>query len=249
MEVRLVGKSTDTVKVVSAATRATRANKPMDEFLADWDSPGGMDREAFIHNVLRMGHEGIAEFAWYVFSISGISRVATHQLVRHRMASYLQMSSRHTNLSCEEIKTPPEIERNNEAAAIFQNVRKTVTDAYNGMLDLGIKPEDARFVIPDGVTTHIAVGMNGREIRHFLKLRLCYEAQWEIRQLAEKMLELVRESEPCLFLDAEIPCISGDCANAKCSSGFVNSMDYKKRKSEYTSRIENFERMHGSDDK
>jgi thymidylate synthase (FAD) len=246
MEVSLISKNSDIVKVVSSAARSCRSAKPAHHFIENWDYPNDMDRETYIQYILGMGHEGIAEFAWFGFSVSGISRVATHQLVRHRIASYLQMSSRHTDVTLQGIKTPPSIRNSKDAEVLFADTGRKMIETYNSLVQMGIEREDARFIFPDGANTHISIGMNARELFHFFKLRLCHEAQWEIRELAEKMLVLARESEPSIFLKSEAPCISGKCIAGRSDCSFPKSDEYKRRKTEFRGRINSFVEEHGN---
>ncbi|PVU75305.1 FAD-dependent thymidylate synthase, partial [Acidianus hospitalis] len=137
----------------------------------------------------------------------GISRVASHQLVRHRIASYTQMSHRFAKPVDEYYQpvTPPSAEKRNE-----ELVKKAYDDAYKYYYELlqnGVPEEDARYVLPNGVNTNIVVTMNARELYNFFALRLCSRAQWEIRAVAWKMLEEVKKVHPRLFKYAGPNCI------------------------------------------
>jgi thymidylate synthase (FAD) len=96
---------------------------------------------------------------------------------------------------------------------------ETAGGAYNALLELGIPPEDARFVLPNACCTHIVVTMNARELLHFFKLRCCRRAQWEIRSVAEEMLRLAREAAPALFGKAGPACVWGSCGEGKLTCG------------------------------
>lgn len=148
----------------------------------------------------KLGHESVFEHACFTFRVEGISRVCTHQLVRHRLASYTQQSQRYVKL-----KEPTFIVPESIASSAFYdeyiNVLTQAAELYRKMVEGGIRKEDARFVLPQSVETKIIITMNARELRHFLELRCDKSAQWEIRALAEKMLSLVYEVAPLLFDD------------------------------------------------
>ena len=148
-------------------------------------------QEDFIRGLIKSGHEAPLENATITFDILGISRSCSHQLVRHRMASYCQQSQRYVNQEKNGYVIPPSIKDN--ALSIYENAIMDAKNAYKEMIQLGVAKEDARFVLPEAMQTSITVTMNFREIRHFLKLRLDSHAQWEIRELANKMKDLIIE--------------------------------------------------------
>lgn len=161
-----------------------------------------------IRELVKRGHTSVLEHAVFTFSIEGVSRVCTHQLVRHRIASYSQQSQRYVKLTGASVVVPPSIASKPEAKEVFDKAVRECLKAYQELLKLGIPPEDARFVVPQGVRTNIVVTMNARSLLNFFELRCCYRAQWEIRQLAWKMLELVKKVAPTIFEKAGPPCIS-----------------------------------------
>ena len=87
--------------------------------------------------------------------------------------------------------------------------------------------EDARFVLPNACSTQMVVTMNARSLINFFHHRCCQRAQWEIRELADRMLELVKEVAPTIFKNAGPPCISGPCPEGKMSCGRANEMGKK----------------------
>lgn len=146
-----------------------------------------------------LGHESVFEHVSFTFSIEGISRVCSHQLVRHRMASFTQQSQRYVPLDPEFV-IPEDIYRS-DFKDEFLSILEQSKDLYRRMVKSGIKKEDARFILPQAVETKIIVTMNGRELRHFISLRGGKEAQWEIRSLALEMLKQVHTVAPILFDD------------------------------------------------
>ena len=184
-------------------------------------------------NSLRMalasGHESVAEHATFTFSIEGISRACSHQLVRHRMASYSQQSQRYVKMENFEYVTPDSIknheitwdeEGKTDVARWYTNVMEGLSGFYATLIEAGIPEEDARYILPNACCTNIVVTMNGRELRHFFRLRCCTRAQAEIRELADEMLRLVSIHAPILFEDAGPSCkATGRCPEGANSCG------------------------------
>lgn len=146
----------------------------------------------------KSGHHSVLEFADFTFKIYGVSRALTHQLVRHRMASYAQRSQRYCEEDGFEFVTPSSVERNDEALAKYNETIETIKKAYADLLALGIKAEDARMLLPNACCSQICVKMNLRELIHFCNERMCACAQWEIREMARLMVAEVTKVEPML---------------------------------------------------
>jgi len=154
---------------------------------------------AFLRARLKDGHESIVEHASATFEISGISRACSHQLVRHRLASYSQESQRYVDMSDPNLVVPDAIEASPEAYGVWSSFVEQVEDVYSELRGLGIRKEDARFVLPNAAETRIVMTMNFRELRHFFRLRLAPEAQWEIRRVALEMLKQLTPHAPTVF--------------------------------------------------
>ena len=133
------------------------------------------------------GHHSVLEFADFTFHVEGVSRALSHQLVRHRLASYAQRSQRYCDESDLKYVTPQTITRNGAAEQVYQKAMEEIQGGYQKLVALGIPKEDARFLLPNACETIIEVKMNLRTLIHFMNERLCSRAQWEIRELAEKM--------------------------------------------------------------
>ena len=171
-----------------------------------------------IAELFKSGHLSTFEHVSFTFGIDGLSRVASHQLVRHRLASFSQQSQRYVKMNAEEQDSmiiPPSIKANPEALRIFQEAVNFSQQAYKILTEMGIAKEDARFILPHGYSTRLVMTMNARELHHFFSLRLCRRAQWEIHELARKMLKLCREKAPVLFEKAGPSCIFGKCEEAR----------------------------------
>jgi len=162
----------------------------------------------FLQARIREGHESLIEHASATFEISGISRACSHQLVRHRLASYSQESQRYVDMSNPDWVTPPSIEENPEANVEFDSILLSIKRNYTDLRGLGISKEDARFVLPNATTTRIIVTMNFRSWRHFCTVRCSEYVQWEIHTVARAILDKLYEQAPSVFVDIwsnEIP--------------------------------------------
>lgn len=205
----------------------------------------------FLDMLMSFGHQSPIEHVSFTFAIEGVSRTLTHQLVRHRIASYSQQSQRYVREGQFEYIIPPEIENNKEASELFIEAMQSsqnyydkiaallVDKHYKTFLDSGMNEkqakqaaekkgiEDARFVLPNATETKIIVTMNARTLLNFFNHRCCSRAQWEIRNLADEMLRLVKEVAPILFKNAGPSCVKGTCPEGKMTCGKANAMKEK----------------------
>lgn len=173
-----------------------------------------------LSTILKSGHFSTLEHVSYTFAVDGVSRALTHQLVRHRLASFNQQSQRYVKFTdgVDTIK-PHTVQDNKDASRVFDEAIAQVIEGYEKLLDMGIPAEDARYLLPNAAETKIVITMNIRELLHFFSLRCCNRAQWEIREMAHRMLELVRPTAPYIFMDAGAPCIRGNCPEGKMTCG------------------------------
>lgn len=149
-----------------------------------------------MNHCYKSGHHSVLEFAEFTFKISGVSRALTHQLVRHRCASYAQRSQRYCKEEGFDYVVPLSIKKNEEALNIYKELMKTISDTYSKLLTYDVSPEDARMILPNACATEICVKMNLRELIHFCNERMCSCAQWEIRMLASAMKKEVAKVSP-----------------------------------------------------
>lgn len=175
--------------------------------------------EYLIRELIERGHESVLEHASFTFAIEGISRVTSHQLVRHRLASYSQQSQRYVSVKEADFIIPPSVVENSEAQELFYKAIEESKKAYQELVNLGIPQEDARYMMAQGIATNLVLSANARELLHIFRLRLCNRAQWEIRELAQKMLELVKDLAPAIFEWAGPPCVEGECQEGENSCG------------------------------
>ena len=170
--------------------------------------------------IMSSGHFSTLEHASYTFAVEGVSRALTHQLVRHRLASYNQQSQRYVKFKEEPpIVRPASVDTNPEAAQAIDEAIDACWQAYDKLVQAGVPAEDARYILPNACETKIVVTMNIRELMHFFSNRCCNRAQWEIRELAWKMLELVRPTAPFIFRTAGPGCMRGACPEGKMCCG------------------------------
>ena len=144
------------------------------------------------------------EHAYATFRIRGISRAATHQIVRHRLCSFSQKSQRYVREGQNGFITPPSVLGSKDALAVFGASVEASANAYRDLLDLGIPKEDARFVMPNATASEIVVSANFRELRHIIEVRGSRDAQWEIKQVAVEMLRLMKQQAPNVFFDLAV---------------------------------------------
>ncbi|NOY64158.1 MAG: FAD-dependent thymidylate synthase [Nitrospirae bacterium] len=199
------------------------------------------DQRSFVKRLMKMGHMSPIEHASFTFAIEGISRACSHQLVRHRLASYSQQSQRYVSEeSGFDYIIPPSIREDKELKRYFERFMASAQKAYNHIVrklnERGLTGEaanqDARFVLPNASETKIMVTMNARELLHFFRQRCCLRAQWEIRAMAEEMLRLVKEVAPVIFEKAGPGCISGPCPEGEYTCGRIKEVR-KRYKEEF----------------
>ena len=172
--------------------------------------------EDILKKIIKSGHLSVLEHASFTFGIERVSRALLAQLTRHRIASFSVQSQRYVKFSKgANFIIPPTISKDKNLLAKYNEFLKLSQQYYNDFLKADIPAEDARYVLPNASTTKIVLTMNARELRHFFALRCCNRAQWEIRDMACKMLKLVKEVATILFDDAGPNCIKGVCSEMK----------------------------------
>jgi thymidylate synthase (FAD) len=184
-----------------------------------------------IKRVTGYGHGSVIEHASFTFSIEGVSRAMTHQLVRHRIASYTQQSQRYvTYNTLENYVTPPSIEKDKKAKKAFDQTLTKISETYQNLLKMEIPKEDARFILPNAAKTNIIVTMNARELRHFFNLRCCERAQWEMREVATEMFKQAKKAAPALFENTGPTCVElGYCMEGKMKPPECNIEEIARR--------------------
>jgi thymidylate synthase (FAD) len=194
------------------------------------------DQKVFVEKLMNMGHMTPVEHPNFTFAIEGISRACSHQLVRHRLASYSQQSQRYVSEEAGfDYVIPETIKADKELKRIFINSIKDAQDTYNTIVqklnENGVKGEtanqDARFVLPNAAETKIMVTMNARELQHFFRQRCCNRAQWEIRAMADKMLNLAKKVSPVIFQKSGPSCLHAPCPEGSYTCGKIKEVRKK----------------------
>ncbi len=184
-----------------------------------------------VRKLVEMGHFSTLEHVTFTFAIEGVSRVLTHQLVRHRIASYSQQSQRYVKEHDFETILPLSIAARPAEREKFEKLMGEIRNLYTEWTEMGIPAEDARYILPNAAETKIVVTMNVRSLYNFFRLRCCTRAQWEIRALAEKMLAEVKEVAPVLFEKAGPSCVTdGICTEGAMTCGRLAALQAKAAK-------------------
>ncbi|NMA87402.1 MAG: FAD-dependent thymidylate synthase [Tissierellia bacterium] len=243
MKVELLRYTPDGEKLIASAAKLCYSPVGIKEI------EEGLEQESiekFLNILVDLGHESPIEHVNFTFGVEGVSRTLTHQLVRHRIASFSQQSQRYVKLEQFEYIIPPSIEEEEEAKKLFREAMKRDQEYYNKITDILYNKhyekyietgkfkekdarakaekeaiEDARYVFPNACETKIVFTMNARSLMNFFRLRTCERAQWEIRELATEMLKKVKEVYPNLFKNAGPACLNGPCPEGKMTCGKI----------------------------
>jgi thymidylate synthase (FAD) len=140
-----------------------------------------------VKHLYKNGHHSVFEHIYFTFKIEGISRACSHQLVRHRMCSFTQRSQRYCSEEGFEYITPPSLSN----SLVYNTDMRIITNAYGWYQEDNVPNEDARYILPNACCTDLYLSCNLRELIHICNERLCSKAQWEIRELVKKMVELI----------------------------------------------------------
>lgn len=217
MEVKLLSYTNNPKRVIYSAARQCYSKLSAYQIYSDQEKELSEKLKKFISHLVQRGHLSPLEHVNFTYAASGLSRVCTHQLVRHRIASYSQQSQRYVSMDDFKFITPQSIKNNKEAEEKFMEVIEYLKGKYgqirkilekNSKLDKEKINQDLRFLLPQGCQTKIVVTMNSRQLLHFFSERLCLRAQWEIRELATRMLTLAKKVLPEVF----------DIGGAKCKN-------------------------------
>jgi len=228
MKVKLLSYTPNPEILCAAAALTSSRRRGASESVKDLDLEKA---RRIIRRVMSYGHYSVIEHASFTFSLEGVSRALTHQLVRHRLASYTQQSQRYVAYNTLEHYVVPEtIKQNEEARKIFEETLAKISETYQKLLELNIPKEDARFILPNAAKTNIVVTMNARELRHFFNLRCCMRTQWELRQVATEMLRQVKRVAPALFENAGPYCVEfGYCPEGKMKPSTCNIAEIREK--------------------
>ena len=229
MKVELIAHTPNPEKAVACAAKLCYSACSIDEIS---DSLEAEKAASFVEMLMKLGHQSPLEHITYTFAIEGVSRTLLAQLTRHRIASYSVQSQRYVKSAGTEYVIPPEIEKIPEAKAEFERMMLEDKKSYDNLTEILTKHygsddkktekkaiEDARYVLPNAWSTKLICTFNARSLLNFFSHRCCNRAQWEIRNLANKMFKLVYEVAPSVFENAGPSCLRGACSEGKMTCG------------------------------
>ena len=242
VKVQLLRYTPDGEKLIATAAKLCYSSVGIDEIEEGLNEK---NVESFLRLLVDLNHESPIEHLSFTFAVEGVSRTLTHQLVRHRIASYSQQSQRYVKLDQFEYIVPPAIENNQKAKDVFIKAMEEDQKSYDKIANILFEEhykkyideefnekqarskaekesiEDARYVFPNACETKIVFTMNARTLLNFFRLRTCNRAQWEIRELSILMLKEVKKVYPTLFKGAGPGCLNGPCPEGKMTCGKI----------------------------
>lgn len=237
MKVTLLNYTPHPEATIAAAAKLCYSNKSIQDLTLKASDD---DAAEFIDRLMSLGHESPIEHVTFTFGIEGISRACSHQLVRHRIASYSQKSQRYVDETQFEYVIPEAMEADPVTEIIYKETMQFIQERYDDLRDILITRyvkdgmdkkdaekkanEDARMVLPNACCTSIIVTMNVRSLFNFFKHRCCNRAQWEIREMADEMYKLCYMVAPNIFKYAGPGCVTGRCTEGKMSCGKTAEM-------------------------
>ena len=248
MKVKLLAHTPQPEKVIAMAAKLCYSQVGVEEIEENLTDE---KIEKFLKMLIGIGHESPIEHINFTFGVEGISRACSHQIVRHRIASFSQQSQRYVKLSQFEYILPPNIEKCPEAKEIFIKAMESDQAAYDKIVDLLFVKhldeaissgksekeaksiaekksiEDARYVFPNACETKMVFTMNARTLFNFFNHRCCERAQWEIRELATLMLKEVRRVSPIVFNNIGPSCLGASCPEGNMTCGNIISIREK----------------------
>lgn len=217
MKLTLLAHTPNPDQVVATAARLCYSSQKPEEI---WSALSSKEQATLIRKLRSAGHDSPLEHASFTFAVEGVSRALSHQLVRHRMASYSQRSQRYVGEGEFGAVTPPSITENPEAHKEYLRIIDLIKKGYTDLIGMGIPKEDARYLLPNACQTHLIMTMNARSLLNFLELRCCRRAQWEIRELAWEIRRILISVAPLIFSISGPSClVTGDCQEGNFSCG------------------------------
>ena len=237
MNVKLIAYTPEAEKLIASAAKLCYSSVGVEQIEKNLTQ----DKvEKFVSMLQSYGHESPIEHVSFTFAVEGVSRSLTHQLVRHRIASYSQQSQRYVKLEGFEYIVPPSIAGDEKLLKSYKDAMDNINKSYCYLADelkqkyieQGLDErnsekkaiEDARYVFPNACETKIVFTMNARTLMNFFRHRCCQRAQWEIRLMADNMLQLVKDVAPSIFKYAGPSCVKTSCPEGRMSCGKVDEM-------------------------
>ena len=229
MKVELLSHTENPEKVIASAAKLCYSNKAdIDSLMNDLTEE---KVKKFVQKLESLDHESVFEHCDYTFGIEGVSRALLAQITRHRVgASFSVRSQRYCSEDNFGYVIPPSIQKHEKHAVRYKALMADIQNLYNKLVELGVPKEDARMILPNACETRMIVTMNVRELWHFFNLRCCSRAQWELRELAWRMLRLCEKVSPVLFKHAGPACVKGYCPEGSMSCGKAPTMKELREK-------------------
>ncbi len=225
MEVWLIEHTPNPDQTVATAAKLCYSNSSVRDL---HEKMSGEEVKGFIKKLIEVGHTSPIEHISFTFGIEGVSRALSHQLVRHRIASYSQKSQRYVSEAGFEYITPYSINEDKEAKEIYEETMNLLKKNYKKLAEK-VPNEDARYILPNSCETKLVATFNARSLMNFFQLRCCTRAQWEIRELAWRMLEKVQDVSPYVFENVGAECdITKRCTEGKKSCGRYKTLMSKE---------------------
>lgn len=226
MKVKLLAHTPQPEQIVAAAARLCYSSVGADALLEGLTAD---KTEKFIAKLVEMGHFSPIEHVSFTFAVEGVSRALSHQMVRHRIASYSQKSQRYVQEDTFAYIVPPAVAANGEAERLFCQQMEKIRQAYQVLRGI-VHHEDARYLLPNACETKFVFTMNARSLYNFFATRCCNRAQWEIRLLAETVYQEVKKVAPILFASAGPACVcKGFCPEGEMACGEIATVQEKFR--------------------
>ena len=216
MKVTLITHTPEPEKVIASAAKLCYSSSDIETLMNGLTTE---KIEVFIKKLTDLGHQSPLEHCTFTFGIEGVSRALSHQLVRHRIASYSQKSQRYVKEGGFEYIKPDTIKGEPSLNVAYDILMSKIQKFYDLAIEKGVPAEDARFVLPNACETKLIMTMNIRSLLHFFEERCCERAQWEIRQMADMMLNMCKEIAPNIFAKAGASCMRGKCKEGKMCCG------------------------------
>ena len=244
-KVTLIAHTPEPEKLIAAAAKLCYSPATIEDLMEDLDEQKTAN---FLNMLTDIGHQSPIEHISFTFGIEEVSRTLLAQITRHRIASFSVQSQRYVKENSFSFVTPPEIAADPKASELYQQAMESSYRSYLKLAELlqrkhfaqmveqGMEEkkarsaaekkaiEDARFVLPNACETKMMLTMNARSLMNFFRLRCCNRAQWEIRDVATQMLELVRPVAPTLFAKAGPGCLTGACPEGRMTCGKINEV-------------------------
>lgn len=231
LNVKLLNHTPQPERTVASAARLCYSPVGAEKLVEDMTDD---EIEDLLDIILENGHYSTLEHVTFTFAIEGISRVTSHQLVRHRIASYSQQSQRYVREKEQfEYIIPDKIKDNEKLTELFIENMEQQQQLYNqlteGLMEEGYEEKEAieaaRYLLPNATETKIVVTMNARSLLHFFEVRCCNRAQQEIREMADEMLDQLKDIAPIIFTAAGPTCVTeGRCTEGAMGCGRINEL-------------------------